>query len=226
MRYSFRCLILGMVLLTSGCFYGTYHESVTDTAVGEEHEVNFSTSDTLSLVQNVLRGDGILFELQPDNSLITLWKNAENQPGFFSGLFGVTPRYRYEIRVLPEAADKSKIIANVRTEGIPEDQIDLYKPSRRFDMFHKLDQLATRLPPSPKTPISGGVNYALLPNEDLKGLAKRVTGNAENWHEIAKDNGIASPSDVSAFQTVWVRNELLKSKPKSPAALPKPSHDE
>ena len=63
----------------------------------------------------------------------------------------------------------------------------------------------------------GGVNYALLPNETLEGLAKRVTGNAGNWREIAKDNGIASPSDIAAFQTVWVRSDLIKSKPKAPA---------
>lgn len=77
--------------------------------------------------------------------------------------------------------------------------------------------MAAKLPPGPKTPTSGGVNYALLPNETLEGLAKRVTGNAGNWREIAKDNGIASPSDIAAFQTVWVRSDLIKSKPKAPA---------
>jgi len=220
--------MVSLALLISGCFfnYWTYttHGGGTDTAVGEEHVVDYPVSDAYSLVQDVLRGEGILFDPQPDNSVTTFWKNAGNPPGFVGGLVGVQPRYRYEIRVVPEGSAKSKIIVNVRADDIPDDQVALYKASRQFDMFHKLDQLAARLPPSPQTPASGGVNFALLPKEDLKGLAKRVTGNADNWREIAKDNGITAPSDVSPFQTLWVRNELINSKPKGTPALPKVEH--
>lgn len=228
MRHACQYLTLSLGLLISGCFvhYWAYTKQGggTDTAVGEEHEVGYSVSDTYSLVQDVLRGEGILFEPEPDNSITTLWKNADNPPGFFGGLVGVQPRYRYEIRVISEGSSKSKIIANVRTEDIPDDQVALYKASRRFDMFHKLDQLAAKLPPAPQTPATGGVNFALLPKEDLKGLAKRVTGNADNWREIAKDNGITSPSDVAPFQTLWVRNELINSRPKSAPTPPKVEH--
>jgi hypothetical protein len=49
-----------------------------------------------------------------------------------------------------------------------------------------------------------------LPKEDLKALAKRATGDANNWQEIAKDNGLTSAADVTPFQNVWVRNSLLK----------------
>ena len=48
---------------------------------------------------------------------------------------------------------------------------------------------------------------------DLKGLAKRVTGNEENWRQIAKDNSLNSPTDVAPFQSIWVANNLLKKTP-------------
>lgn len=228
MRYGSRCLIVSLALLISGCFFNYWAYTAkgggTDTAVGEEHVVDYAVPDTYSLVQDVLRGEGILFDLQPDNSVTTFWKDADNPPSFMGGVVGVQPRYRYEIRVIPEGSAKSKIIANVRAEDIPDDQVALYKASRRLDIFHKLDQLAAKLPPSPQTPASGGVNFALLPKEDLRGLAKRVTGNADNWREIAKDNGITAPSDVSPFQTLWVRNELINSKPKGTPAPPKVQH--
>lgn len=228
MRHGSRYLIASLALLISGCFFNywayTTHGGGTDTAVGETHVVDYPVSDTYSLVQDVLRGEGILFNPEPDYSVTTFWKNADNQPDFLGGLVGVQPRYRYEISVVPEGSAKSKIIVNVRTEDVPDDQLALYKASRRFDMFHKLDQLAAKLPPSPQTPSSGGVNFALLPKEDLKGLAKRVTGNADNWQEIAKDNGITSPTDIAPFQTLWVRNELINSKPKGTPATPKAEH--
>jgi hypothetical protein len=73
--------------------------------------------------------------------------------------------------------------------------------------------LASRFPPKSGVPGSGGVNFTLLPNEDLKALARRVTGNPDNWHQIAEDNGLKSDTDVSPFENVWVRNSLLKPPP-------------
>ncbi|HTY55307.1 MAG TPA: hypothetical protein VMB26_08905 [Candidatus Binataceae bacterium] len=223
---GYRWLIAGLALLLCGCFFDTWayskHGGGTDTAIGESHEVNYPVADAYSLVQDVLRGEGILFDQQPDYAITTLWRNADIQPDFWGGLLGVQPSYRYEIRVLPEGSAKSKIIVNVRADDIPDNQIPQYEASRRFDIFNKIDELAAKLPPPSRTPLSGGVNFALLPKEDLKGLAKRVTGNEDNWREIAKDNGIATPSDVSPFQTVWVRNDLIKSK--APPPPPKSDH--
>ena len=36
-------------------------------------------------------------------------------------------------------------------------------------------------------------------------------GNENNWREIAKDNGLLSPADVTPFENIWVRNSLLRS---------------
>jgi hypothetical protein len=75
--------------------------------------------------------------------------------------------------------------------------------------------LAAELPPARRTPNTGGVNFALLPNEDLRGLAKRVTGDPDNWKAIADRNGLTSPTDVTPLQTIWVPDSLIKSKPES-----------
>jgi len=198
----------------AGCYVGykhqTEHWTAADTALGEEHEVPYDQTEALQLIEDALRGDGILFELQPDNSIITLWRNADfNTPtGWF--IIEVQPRYRYEIQVVSEGSHKSKIIVNVRTESIPDDQLASYKASNRFALFKEIDELASRFPPPSSTPATGGVNFTMLPNEDLKALATRATGNAQNWQVIAKDNGLASPTDVTPFQNVWVRNSLLK----------------
>ncbi|HEV3115036.1 MAG TPA: hypothetical protein VGY99_31515 [Candidatus Binataceae bacterium] len=189
--------------------------SRADVAVGEEHETPFPAGQTLELVQDVLRGEGILFDVPSDQSIVTLWKPADNPPGFFSSMAGMKPRYRYEITVIPEGSAKSKIIVNVRTEYVPEPDIAKYKASLRFNMFNKLDELAANLPPSSMTPNAGGVNFALLPNEDLRALAKRVTGDPENWKVIADRNGLNSPTDVTPFQTIWVPNNLIKAKPQA-----------
>ena len=184
-----------------------------DIAVGEQHEMPFPADQTFDLVEDVLRGEGILFDVLPDRSIVTLWKPADNKPGFLRSLGGMKPQYRYEITVVPEGGAKSNIVANVRTEYVPEDQVASYNASRRFDMFHKLDALAASLPPERRTPSAGGVNFALLPNENLRGLAQRVTGNPDNWKVIAQDNGLTSPTDVTPFQTIWVPDTLIKSKP-------------
>jgi len=200
----------------AGCYVGyksyTEHYNAADTALGEEHEVNFPASDALQLTEDALRGDGILFERQPDNSILTLWRHADiNKPtGWLPSLIiGVEPRYRYEIQVTSESSRKSKIIVNVRTEGIPDEQLARYKASTRFELFKEIDELAAKYPPPSNRPTTGGVNFTLLPHEDLKALAKRATGKEENWRQIAQDNGLASPSDVTPFENVWVRNSLL-----------------
>jgi hypothetical protein len=200
----------------AGCYVGyrhqTEHWTAADTALGEEHEVPYSESVALQLIEDALRGDGILFELQPDDSIVTLWRNADidTPTNWFPLIIGVQPRYRYEIQVVTEGSRKSRIIVNVRTEGIPDEQLSSYKASNRFALFKEIDELASKNPPALSTPASGGVNFTLLPKEDLKALATRATGSAQNWQIIAKDNGLSSPSDVAPFQNVWVRNSLLK----------------
>jgi hypothetical protein len=200
----------------AGCFVGakayTEHYTAADTALGEEHVINYPAADALSLTEDALRGDGILFELQPDNSLVTLWRPAGiNTPtGWLPMMMGVKPQYRYEIQVVPLGDRKSKIIVNVRTEGIPDEQLASYKASNRFELFKEIDELAAKYPPPSRLPASGGVNFALLPNEDLPAFARRVTGNADNWREIAKVNGLSSATDVAPFESIWVPNRLLK----------------
>jgi hypothetical protein len=195
-----------------GCAESGDHYTATDSALGEEHQLNYSAADAVQLTEDALRGDGILFEVQPDNSIVTLWRDADpgTSRGWFSSLMGTRPRYRYEIQVSGESPQRSKIIVNVRTEGIPDQQIASYKASNRFALFKEIDELATKFPPPSHLPASGGVNFTLLPNEDLRALAKRVTGNEQNWRQIANDNGLSSPTEVSAFQNVWVRSSLLK----------------
>ena len=200
----------------AGCYFGytasVEHYSALDSALGEEHAVNYSAADALSLTQDALRGDGIFFEVQPDNSIVTSWRDGDPdiQGGWFAALSGKRPRYRYEITAIPEGSQRSKIIVNVRTEGIPDERLASYKASNRFALFKEIDELAEKFPPASHQPSSGGVNFTLLPNEDLKALAMRVTGSAANWSTIAKDNGLTSPTDVTAFENVWVRNSLLK----------------
>jgi hypothetical protein len=207
---------------SAGCYVGyksyTEHYTAADTALGEEHEVNYPASDALQLTQDALRGDGILFEVQPDSTIVTLWRPADiNTPtGWLPNLMGVKLQYRYEIQIVSESSHKSKIIVNVRTEGIPDEELAAYKASNRFALFKEIDELAAKYPPPSTMPTTGGVNFALLPNEDLKALAKRVTGNAENWRQIAKDNGLNSPTDVTPYENIWVRNGLLKRAAKSP----------
>jgi len=214
-------IAVGVMSLLAGCYVGFWgtsaHWSSEDASLGEEHVVNYPVHDTYLLTQDALRGDGILYETGPDNTLQTLWRDADTKVGFFANMTGVQPRYRYEIQVTPESSNKSKIVVNVHTEGIPDNKIANYKASKRFALFGEIDELAAKYPPSPSTPASGGVNFTLLPNEDLKGLAKRVTGSEDNWQQIAKDNSLKSPTDVTPFQSIWVASTLLKQAPNSPS---------
>ena len=203
----------------AGCYFGykhyTEHFTAADTALGEEHVVNYPVADALQVTEDALRGDGILFELQPDNSIVTNWRPADFKTSsrWFSLIIAQSPRYRYEIQAVPENSHRSKIIVNVRTEGIPDEQLASYKANDRFALFNEIDELAARFPPKSTLPSSGGVNFTLLPNEDLKALARRVTGNGDNWHRIAEDNGLKSEADVTPFESVWVRDSLLKPPP-------------
>jgi hypothetical protein len=218
-RFSSLSWILGALVCalsaSAGCYVGYHHEtahwSAADTALGEEHEVAYSQNDAIQLTEDALRGDGLMFEVQPDNSIVTLWRDADiNTPtNWFPLMMGQSPRYRYEIQVAPLSSHRSKIIVNVRTESIPDEALASYKASNRFAFFQEIDELAQKYPTATRMPSSGGVNFTLLPNENLAALAKRVTGNEENWHVIAKDNGLSSATDVTPFQNVWVRNSLL-----------------
>jgi len=209
--------IVALVPSLQGCFGSYWTHSDNDTAVGEEHEVNFPADETFVMTQDVLRGQGVLFDAKPEHKIITFWKPGDQPVGVFSNLIGNVAQYRYEIEIVPDGSRRSKIIANVRTENIASDEVDNYKPSKKLNLFNDFDQLASKLPPPPLTPGSGGVNFALLPGEDLAALSKRVTGNPDNWPQIAKDNGLKSVSDTAGLQSVWVANSLIpKHNPTAP----------
>jgi hypothetical protein len=208
--------VVALLSLLPGCF-GFYTRSDNDVAVGEEHEVNFPDEETFVMTQDVLRGQGVLFNREPEHKIITLWKPADKSEGTFSNLIGAVAQYRYEIEITPEGSRRSNIVVNVRTENIPADEIDNYKAGKKLNLFNDFDQLAAKLPPPPLTPGSGGVNFALLPGEDLAALSKRVTGNPDNWPQIAKDNGLKSATDTAGLQSVWVANSLV---PKSRGSVP------
>jgi len=207
--------VVGALSAFAGCFVGYHHEtehwSDVDTTLGEEHVVAFSRDDATRLAEDALRGDGLLYEVQPDSSIVTLWRDADphTPASGFSLIVGQSPRYRYEIRVVALGSHQSKVIVNVRTESIPDADLNSYKASNRFAFFKEIDELGQKYPPATGMPTSGGVNFTLLPNENLAALAKRVTGNENNWQAIAKDNGFNSVSDVLPFENVWVRNSLI-----------------
>jgi hypothetical protein len=214
--------IVSSLLLFAGCYYAPVFANRaagggTDAAEGEQHDVPYTANDSFVLTQDVLRGEGVLFEVQSDDKLVTLWKDADTGPGILGSLVGVHPRYRYEIEVVPNNARSSRIIVNVRAEDIPDQDIAKYNATTRLNLFSKFDELAAKFPPSGGTPREGGVNYALLPNEDLRALAKRATGNEDNWRQIAQDNGLKSPTDGASLPSIWIRNTLL-SEPKKAAS--------
>lgn len=220
MRPRLRLLILAALVVVAGCWtsYSTYKaHTPADSAAGEERVLDYPADNAFELAQDVLRGEGYLFEVNPDGStsLTTLWHDADNQANLWQSLGGVQPRYRYEIQVTPDGSRRSKIVANLQTQAIPDNQVTKYEASSRIALFAKMDQLAAKFPVS-TTPDMGGVNFALMPNENLMGLAKRATGNADNWRQIAKDNQIDSPTDVKPFETIWVRNSLIKQPAKQP----------
>jgi len=218
-KFSAVSWILGALVCAlsafAGCYVGYHHETEhwtdADTALGEEHVVSYSQDDATQLTEDALRGDGLMYEVQPDNSIVTLWREADphTTTSGFSLIIGQSPRYRYEIQVVALGSRQSKVIVNVRTESIPDADLASYKASSRFALFKEIDELGQKYPPATGMPSTGGVNFTLLPNENLAALAKRVTGNENNWQVIAKDNGFNSINDVTPFENIWVRNSLL-----------------
>ena len=215
--------IVFSILICAGCTYAPYYANRaagggTDAAEGEQHDLPYTANDSFLLTEDVLRGEGILFEVKPEDKLVTLWKDADVGPGVLGSLVGKDPRYRYEIEVVPLTARSSRVVVNVRVEDIADEDIPKYNATTRLNLFAKIDALAAKFPPSGGTPKEGGVNYALLPNEDLKGLAKRATGNEDNWRQIAQDNGLKSPTDGANLPSIWVRNSLLSESQKGAGA--------
>lgn len=215
--------LIAVIAFLASC--STVIKSQTDTAVGEDHDVPYSSHDAFVLTQDALRSEGVLFEVKPDEKLVTLWKDADVQGGILGSLVGKHPQYRYEVAVVPEGERRARIVVNVRTEDISDAEIDKYRVTARLNLFEKIDQLAAAEPPQGGTPKEGGVNFALLPNEDLRALAKRATGDENNWRKIAQDNGLKSPSDGGGLPSVWISNALLKDSQNGGAAT-KSSRDD
>jgi hypothetical protein len=205
---------LGLLLPISGCFmfHGVYSEAggTGEAAVGEQHDMPFDAHDAYLYARDALESQGLVQESTPDQKIVTQWRDADNTPGIFGSIAGVHPQYRYVVEITPDTPRRSTIVVNVEAQDIPEDQLDKYKASTRIGLFQKIDALAQSNPPATGTPAEGGVNYAVLPGEDLRGLAKRVTGNVDNWQQIAQDNGLKAPTDTAGVKSVWVRNTMLK----------------
>jgi len=182
----------------------------SEAAQGEQRDTPYPAKDTFVMTQDVLRGEGILFEVRGGGQhVVTDWRPADKGAGMFGSIVGVDPQYRYDIEVVPTGTRTSRIVANLQVQDIPDSDLPAYLPSKRLDLFGKFDQLAAQLPPPSATPREGGVNFALLPGEDLRALAKRATGNEDNWRQIAKDNGLNSGSNLGGVETIWVRDNLL-----------------
>ncbi len=197
-------------LICALLMFGCFARSESQPSASEGRLVNFSAKDSMNLVKGVLRSDGVLFIRDSDDSLTTLWSSADTTQTFFQSLISGSPRYRYRVEVVPRSANQSEIVVNLFTENIPSDEIERFQASQRLNLFNKFEHLAAKFPPAPSAPRKGGVLFSVLPNEDLKALAKRATGNADNWRQIANDNGLSSPSQVKPFETIWVRNSLLQ----------------
>ncbi|MHB8383591.1 MAG: hypothetical protein ACYDC3_14785 [Candidatus Binataceae bacterium] len=221
-RYLYPALVGLIFVAMAGCMaaYAPYSAAGggTDAVEGEQRDTPYPAHDTFVMTQDVLRGEGVMFAVRLGNQIVTDWRPADKGPGLFGSIVGVDPQYRYNIEVVPTGDRTSRIVANLQTQDIADSDLPAYLPGKRLDLFGKFDQLAAKLPPPEATPREGGVNFALLPGEDLPALAKRATGNADNWQQIAKDNGLNSGSDLSAVQSVWIRDDLLPAgKGSSPA---------
>jgi len=207
---------LAFLVSMSGCLAGYQAYSASgggnEAANGEQHDTPYPAKDTLHMTEEVLRGDGILFQIQPDDKIETPWHPADKSAGLLGSAIGVDPQYRYIIEIVPTGNRTSRIVANVETQDIADADLDHYLASRKLNLFSKFDQLAAQFPPSSPTPRAGGVNFALLPGESLKALALRATGNEANWKQIAADNGLTSSTDLSSIQSIWISDRLLPQK--------------
>src|ERR1700735_1969686 len=159
--------IFSSMLFLASCSYSA--SGGGGSAEGEQHDLPYTAHDSFLLTQDVLRGEGILFEVKPDDHLVTLWKDADVGSGVLGSLGGKRAPYRYEIEVIPLSDRSSRVVVNVRVEDIPEEDIAKYNATTRLNLFGKIDELAAQFPPSGGTPKEGGVNYALLPNGGLRG---------------------------------------------------------
>ena len=209
-------LLVALVLSLGGCLAGYQAYSASgggnEAANGEQHDTPYPAKDTLHMTEDVLRGEGTLFQIQPDDKIETQWHPADKGAGLLGSAIGVNPQYRYIIEVVPTGNRTSRIVANVETQDIADTEVDNYLASRKLNLFNKFDQIAAQFPPPSPTPRAGGVNFALLPGESLKALALRATGNEANWKQIAKDNGLTSSSDLSGIQSIWISDRLLPQK--------------
>ena len=127
-RFQKIAIVICSILLFAGCTYAPYYANRaagggTDAAEGEQHDVPYTVNDSFVLTQDVLRGEGILFEVKPDDKLVTLWKDADVGPGVLGSLVGKHPQYRYEIEVVEINPRSSRIIVNVRVEDIPDEDL-------------------------------------------------------------------------------------------------------
>jgi hypothetical protein len=212
--YKFLLASLGLLLPLAGCFlfHSTYSAAggTGEAAIGEQHDMPVGAHDAYLYARDALESQGLVQESTPDQKIVTQWRDADNSPGIFGSIAGVHPQYRYVVEITPDTPRRSTVVVNVETQDIPEDQLANYKASTRIELFQKIDALAQANPANTGAPAEGGVNYAVLPGEDLKGLAKRVTGNSDNWEQIARDNGLRSPTDTAGVKSIWVRNTLLK----------------
>ncbi len=214
--FSFHPVVCAVAIILSGCVavYEPYKAAGggTDTEQGQQHDSPYPADDTFVTVKDVLNGSGILYTVSPNNEITTDWTQANEQSSFLKSLVSVRPQYRYHISVVATGPRTSRIIANLEAQDIPDADLTSYLPEQRIDLFQKFDTLIAKLPPPSPMPHEGGVNFALLPGEDLPALAKRATGNADNWHQIAKDNGLTSPNNLKGVTTIWVRDDLLSTK--------------
>ena len=104
--------ICGVMLFAVGCYAGSYagYEANkaagggTDAAMGEQHDVPYSAHDAFLLTEDALRGEGVLFDPEPEDKLVTLWRDADTKAGVLGDLVGVHPQYRYEIEVVPQGS--------------------------------------------------------------------------------------------------------------------------
>ena len=158
MRFGYlQIAIAGIFTLTfCGCSAGykayTASGGGAEAAIGEQHDTPYSARDTLATTEDVLRGEGVLFQIQPDDKLETLWRQADKPAGMFASAVGVDPQYRYVIEIVPTGQRTSRIVANVEVQDIADDEIASYLPSKKLNLFNKFDQLATQYPPPSSTP--------------------------------------------------------------------------